>query len=71
MNTSCNNVPQGERRCVTCQKTAAKETIFFVRHFSRLSAIILDEDRNRLAKRCQVAGYVFQRLINIQKIRLN
>ena len=38
-----------------------------MRPFSRLSVIILDEDRNRLAKRCQVTGYVFKRLTNNSK----
>ena len=49
----------------------SKETkkVFFVRHFSLLSVIVLDKDRNRPAKRCQVAGYVFKRLINIHEIR--
>ena len=38
-------------------KSNETKTAFFVHHFSGLSVTILDEDRNRSAKRCQVTGY--------------
>ena len=38
---------------------------------SRLFVTILDKDRNGSAKRYQVTGYVFERSIKIQEIRIN